>query len=88
MKIDFSKISVPCNIAGTKVQIMDIKEAFADVVYQRGAGIACHALALKIYNSKGETDYEPKEIEIIKQLAQTFLTPSVMDGILNAISGK
>ncbi len=84
MKIDFTKIAIPMDIAKTNYLLADIREEFANAIYVRGAGVACHALALKIYNSKGEEDYNDKEIGIIKQFAQ-MCTPAVMDGINDII---
>ena len=84
MQIDFTKIAVPMDIAKTSFQVVDIREEFANVIYMRGSGVGCHALALKIYNSKGEEDYNDKEIGIIKQFAQ-ICTPCVMDGINDII---
>lgn len=84
MQIDFTKIAVPMDIAKTNFQVVDIREEFANVIYMRGSGVGCHALALKIYNSKGEENYNDKEIGIIKQFAQ-ICTPCVMDAIYDVI---
>lgn len=84
MQIDFTKIAVPMDIAKTNFQVADIREEFAKVIYVRGSGVGCHALALKIYNSKGEENYNDKEIGIIKQFAQ-ICTPCVMDAIYDVI---
>lgn len=83
--INFEKIEVPENLAKTRVQVVNIKEAFADAIYQRGTGIACHSLALKIYNSDGATEYNEREVQLISTLAQSIVTPAVMDGITEAI---
>lgn len=85
MKIDFTKIEVPENLAKTRVRVMDIKEAFADVIYRNGQGIACHNLAFKIYNSNADTDYEEREVKLMQALAEQLLTPAVMDGLNDAI---
>lgn len=85
MKIDFTKIEVPENLAKTRVAVVDIKESFADVIYQRGTGVACGALALKIYRSTPETEYDDREVELITALASRLLTPATIDGIKNAI---
>ena len=83
--IDFGKIEVPENLAKTRVRVMDIREPFADIIYQRGTGIACRALAVKIYNSEGATEYNEKEVELIAGLSQYLLAPAVMDGVKDAI---
>lgn len=85
MKINFTKIEVPENLAKTRVRVMDIKEAFADVIYQRGTGIACAEIAHKIYNSNERTEYNEREVQLIQSLAQQLLTPAVIDGINAAI---
>lgn len=85
IKIDFTHITVPENLAHTRVRIIDIKEQFADVIYQRGTGIACHALALKIYKSTPDTGYDEREVQLILALVQQLLTPAVMDAIDDAI---
>lgn len=84
MKIDFTQLAIPMDIAKTNFQVADIREEFANAIYLRGSGVACHALALKIYGSKGEEEYDDKEVGIIKQFAQMF-TPCVMDAINDVI---
>ena len=85
MKINFEKVEVFTNVAKTKAAVIDIKEGFADAIYTQGQGVACHALALKIYNSKGEEEYSDKEEELISRCSE-LCTPAVMDGIQAAIT--
>ncbi len=84
MKINFEKVEVFANLAKTKATIMNIKEGFADAIYTQGQGIACHALALKIYNSKGEEEYDDKEVQLIGVCSE-LCSPAVMDGIKSMI---
>lgn len=83
MKLDFTQIEIPRDLKGTHVSIADIKEDFANLIYTQGTGIACHALALKIYN--GETEFNEKEVNLIQQLANALCTPAVADGVKKAI---
>ena len=57
VKIDFSKIPCYTNISKKDKQEQDFREDFANVIYMKGNGVAMGALALKIYNSAGEEDY-------------------------------
>ena len=66
MNLNLKEIEVFENIAKTKCVVMDIREAFADLIYARGAGIKAHALALKVFNSDENTEYTDEEIEQIK----------------------
>lgn len=72
------------DLAKTNFQVADIREEFANAIYVRGAGVACHALALKICGSKGEEEYDDKEVGIIKQFVK-MCTPCVMDAINDVI---
>lgn len=85
MHINFSRIEVPEGIRKNRVRVTDIKEGFANLVYNQGQGVACGALALKIYNSDDNTDYTPQEVELIKRLSSILATPAMNDGILAAI---
>ena len=51
------------------------------VIYKHGNGIRAHALALKIYNSKGETEFTDDEVIMISQAAENFCTPNFIDAI-------
>lgn len=80
MKLNLKRLEVFTNIAKTRCVVMDIREAFADLIYARGAGIKAHALALKVYNSDENTEYTEEEIEDIKRYL-TMCTPAIIDAI-------
>lgn len=80
MKLNLKRLEVFTNIAKTRCVVMDIREAFADLIYARGAGIKAHALALKVYNSVENTEYTEEEIEDIKRYI-TMCTPAIIDAI-------
>ena len=46
-----------------------------------------HSLALKIYNSEGETEYNEKECELIRAASRS-LAPFFIDAIENALKDK
>lgn len=82
MKINFSAIPVRAGLSSKKIQIVDMREAFADLTYGHGQGIACKALALKVYNSQADTDYNEQEVLLIQSVAEQLCTPAVYDGIM------
>lgn len=84
MKLNLKRLEVFTNIAKTRCVVMDIREAFADLIYARGAGIKAHALALKVYNSDENTEYTEEEIEDIKRYL-TMCTPAIIDAITKKI---
>lgn len=85
MKINFTVIPVRKSLASEVYEMVDMKTAFADLIYRHGQGIQCHALALKIYNSDSETDYDDGEVTLIRQIAEQLCTPAVSDGIKKVI---
>ena len=87
-KINFEKLPMSMNIGdeNTKVE-QDVKKDFANILYQQGKGIECHALALKIYNSKGEDEYSIEECELIRQTSLSC-APFFIDAISNVLKNE
>lgn len=86
MKIDFGKIEVFNDIGRSRCAVMDIRRDFANVLYMYGSGIEAHALALKIYNSKGEEEYDRRERELIRK-ASRLCSPAFIDAIGSVLDG-
>ena len=55
-KLDFQHFKVYASISHKASQTMDVRESFADMIYNNVNGIRAHALALKIYKSEGKTE--------------------------------
>lgn len=80
MTIDFSKIEIFTDVAHTVCDICDLRTQFADIIYNLGRGIECHALAFKIYNSDGLTHYDEREVELIDKYSK-MCSPAFIDAI-------
>lgn len=87
MKLNFERIEVFDDVAHTQCRIVNIKKDLADLLYKFGNGIAAHALALKIYNSQGEQEYNDEECAMIGNAAQ-LCTPAFIDAINTMLLGK
>lgn len=77
VKIDFEHFKTR-TLAGVETE-KDIKLTVAEDLYQKGQGIAFHALALKIFNSHGETEYTDEEYGLIMAYAKQMCTPMFID---------
>lgn len=64
-----------------------LSKELANGLYKTAQGIDGHALALKIYNSTGEEDYNDLEIELIAKYANQYGTPFFIDA-LNSIKNE
>lgn len=81
IKIDFTQIKVYTDITRTESSVIDARVRVADDLYRNGQGIAFHALALKIYNSKGEEEYTDEEYNLLMSYANSMCTPVFIDAL-------
>lgn len=81
ISINFQRLELFTDIAKTQCRVVDIRQEIADSIYQTGRGIASHALALKIYNSQGKTEYTDEEYALIKDFVAQFGSPALIDAI-------
>ncbi len=81
MKIDFNKVCVFVDVAHTVMTERDIRKEFADMIYNTGGGIECHALALKVFNGDADTEYNERECEIMRIIVERVGTPNIIDAI-------
>lgn len=79
-KINFERIEIFTGIEKRECIVQNVKKDFADIIYQMGKGIEAHALALKIYNSKGETEYDEQECYLIRKISE-LCSPFFIDAI-------
>lgn len=79
VKIDFEHFKTR-TLTGVETE-KDIKLAVAEDLYEKGQGIEFHALAFKIYNSQGETEYTDKEYNLIMAYANQLGTPMMIDAL-------
>ena len=87
MEIDFKRLEIFDGVAHRSCTVVDVREPFADVIYQHGNGVAAHALALKIYNSQGPTQYSEQEVELIRRSAG-LCSPAFMDAVQAVTQAK
>lgn len=79
-KINFERIEIFFDVEKTKCSVENYKKDFANIIYQLGRGLEAHALALKIFNSNGETEYNDEECDMIRGYAN-MCSPAFIDAI-------
>lgn len=80
-KLNFKEFFVYTGVSKKHKQAGDVRELFADLLYTRVNGIRSHALALKIYQSEGETDFTEDEVQLIRNTAELQCLPGFIDGL-------
>ncbi|MDR2890765.1 MAG: hypothetical protein LBV18_04075 [Alistipes sp.] len=86
-KVNFKALKVKATLKGDTT-IVDGAESFADILYAHGAGIAAHALALKIYNSEGAVELTADEASLVEKAANDFCTPRFIDAIMEQLKSE
>ena len=81
MKLDFENVKVSADLKHEYETTVDLKEQFAELIYQKGMGLKAHALALKIFNSTADTDFNDAEINLLKTFTEQNCTPMIIDAI-------
>lgn len=80
-RIDFQHFNVYLSVGHKEARPMDVRETFADMIYNNVNGIKAHALALKIYESEGEADYTDDEVKLVRVVAERLCVPGFIDGL-------
>ena len=80
-KINFANLSVRTGIGSDQTTRLNIKEAFANMLYTQVSGIAVLLLAQKIYKSEGEEEYDDNEYELIMRVANAMCVPAVIEAL-------
>lgn len=80
-KINFKEFPVYTGVSRKNKRTCDVREAFADLLYTRVNGIRSHALALKIYQSGGLTEFTEEEARLIRETAEAQCLPGFIDGL-------
>lgn len=86
-KLNFQKFSVPTGISKKNKQTGDARESFANLIYLNVNGIRAHALAMKIYQSEGETEFSQEEVKLIREVADRMCAPNFIDGLNEQLKG-
>ena len=84
-KINFKEFQIQENLFSDTKTLVDLREGFSNVVYKNSQGIKGLDLALKIYKSDGEIEFNDDELQIIKSVSEICVAPitKAIQDILN-----
>ena len=74
-KINFKEFQIQENLFSDTKTSVDLREGFSNVVYKNSQGIKGLDLALKIYKSNGEIEFNDDELQIIKNISEICVAP-------------
>lgn len=84
VKINFKKLPCYVDIRKASKMELDLCFDFSNAMYLKGHGIEMCALAMKIYNAKGEVEFSDKECDLILRFAST-ISPFVYESLSEII---
>lgn len=84
--INFQSFTMPKGISGKVTETGDVRESFANAIYDNIPGIAAKVLAEKIYTSEGAAIYKDEEIKTMRLAAANFCTPRFIDALEAALA--
>lgn len=87
VKINFEDMTFFVDVERKTAVRRDVKKQIANDLYNHGRGIWFHALALKIYNSHGETEYTDEEYQLLLDFSNETGTPVFIDAITAVKAG-
>ena len=80
-KLNFEAFRIPTGIRHADYMVTDAREGIADMIYLNAGGIKAHRLAFKIFESKGETDYDDVEVRMIRENIERMGLGNVIDAL-------
>ncbi len=83
--LDFKHFTVFSDIRRKQRHTVDAREQFADLIYNKMDGIRAHALALRIFNSKGKSEFSDEDTDIIRRVAEACCRPGFIDGLMEQL---
>ena len=88
MKINLEHLEVFMTLDKNQCQVVNARKQIANLIYSQGAGLglAGQALAVKMWNGNGDTEYTDDEARIIKELVERTTAPCFIDAVNAAIS--
>lgn len=88
MKINLEHLEVFMTLDKNRCQVVNARKQIANIIYSQGAGLglAGQALAVKMWNGNGDTEYTDDDVKIIKELVERTTAPCFIDAMNTAIS--
>lgn len=80
-KLNLKEIEIYRDITKTQKEMFDFRLDFSNLIYINAIGIMAHNLALKLYNSDGEIELTEEEVELVKNIVNSFCIPAFIDAI-------
>lgn len=72
MKINFEKFPMFTSIRKDETREVNVKFELANLLYTKGQGVVCGALAMKIYQTEGDVELSEMEYKTLEAFVEQF----------------
>lgn len=72
MKVNFEKFPMFTDISKAEKKEVSVKHELANLLYTKGQGVVCGALAMKIYESSGDVEITELESKTLEDFSGQF----------------
>ena len=88
MKRNLENVEVYPSIDKSSCQVVNLRKSIANLIYNQGNGLGLEgtALATKMWNGDANTEYNEREVEIIRSVVERCCAPCVIEAVNVAIS--
>lgn len=89
MRRNLENIEVYTSIDKSSCQVVNLRKSIANLIYNQGNGLGLEgtALAMKMWNGNADTEYNEREVEIIRATVERCCAPCVIEAV-NRIFGN
>lgn len=83
MKYKLDNVEVYTSIDKSSCQVVNLRKSIANLIYNHGNGLGLEgaALATKMWNGDADTEYNEREVEIIRSVVERFCAPCVIEAV-------
>ena len=90
MKRNLENVEVYTSIDKSSCQVINLRKSIANLIYNQGNGLGLEgtALATKMWNGDVNTEYNEREVEIIRSVVERCCAPCVIEAVNRIFSSK
>lgn len=83
MKRNLENVEVYTSIDKSSCQVVNLRKSIANLIYNQGYGLGLEgtALAMKMWNGDADTEYNEREVEIIRATVERCCAPCVIEAV-------
>ena len=80
-KVNFTQFKIFTGPSKEKSIEGDVRESLSELLYKKGTGVIALSLSTRIYESEGELELSPKDLQYLKDFAEIYCTPQFISSL-------